>query len=223
MGPPGKQALVEDLDQLVDMAVSEERSAPIVAFGHSMGSMITLAYAVEHADRLAAVVLSGFPMSVQGAAAMLANFESAKAAVPSLDTPIDALAELNTPFEPARTPFDWLSRDSDEVDKYVADPMCGSDNALTLGFILDFVGLAIDAVAPEALARISCAVLLITGAQDPAAQMGANADELEKALQTAGVDATSIVYADARHELLNETNREEVTADVIDWLDRVTS
>jgi alpha-beta hydrolase superfamily lysophospholipase len=223
MGPPGRQALVENLDQLVDIAVGAVPSAPIVAFGHSMGSLITLAYATEHADRLSAVVLSGFAMSIQGAEAMLANFTQAAEAAPSLDSPVDALAQLNAPFEPARTPFDWLSRDPDEVDKYVGDPMCGNGNPLTFGFILDFVGLAVAAVSPDALARITCPVLLITGAQDPAAQMGANADELEKALQAAGVDVTSRVYADARHELLNETNRDEVTADVIEWLDTTLS
>jgi alpha-beta hydrolase superfamily lysophospholipase len=223
MGPPGRQALVEDLDQLVDIAVADEPVAPIVAFGHSMGSLITLAYATEHADRLSAVVLSGFAMSIQGAEAMLATFRQAAEAAPSLDSPVDALAQLNAPFEPARTPFDWLSRDPDEVDKYVADPMCGNGNPLTLGFILDFVGLAAAAVSPDALSSVSCPVLLITGARDPAAQMGANADELEKALQAAGVDVTSLVYADARHELLNETNRDEVTADVIGWLDTTLS
>jgi alpha-beta hydrolase superfamily lysophospholipase len=66
-------------------------------------------------------------------------------------------------------------------------------------------------------------VLMITGERDPAAGMGANARELESRLRAAGLDVTARYYPDARHELLNETNRDEVTADVIAWIDGVVA
>ena len=74
--------------------------------------------------------------------------------------------------------------------------------------------------APGRLGEITCPILLIAGDQDPAAGMGAHPTALAKALTAAGIENDLTLYEDARHELLNETNRDEVTADVIGWLDR---
>ena len=94
--------------------------------------------------------------------------------------------------------------------------MCGDDNPLTYGYLIDLF----DVVAParDHLASISCPVLVIAGDQDPAAAMGAHATALAAALEAAGVHVDLTLYKGARHELLNETNRDEVTADIIDWI-----
>ena len=217
MGPPGGDAVIDDLDELVDQAVAEHPGVPVIAFGHSMGSMITLAYATRHADRLAGVVLMGFAAPVHGLAGMRELFQPAIDAGMA-DEPIDTLAGMNEVFEPARTPFDWLSRDDAEVDAYLADPMCGDDAPLTYGFVIELFEVVAAALEPAALARIGCPVLLVTGEQDPAAAMGQNARDLEAALTAAGVEVTSRLYPDARHELLNEINRDEVTADITGWI-----
>lgn len=133
------------------------------------------------------------------------------------DVAADLLRDNNAPFEPARTPFDWLSRDPAEVDRYVADPMCGDGNPLTYGYLIDLFEVV--AAAAEALAAISCPVLVIAGDRDAAGAMGAHPTALAAALDGAGVEARLRLYADARHEILNETNRDEVTADVITWLE----
>ena len=93
------------------------------------------------------------------------------------------------------------------------------DNPLTYGYLLDLF----EALAPArtGLGSIACPVLVIAGDRDPAASMGANATQLTAALRAAGVDAGLTLYPGARHELLNETNRDEVTADVVAWLRRV--
>ena len=133
------------------------------------------------------------------------------------DQPVDnLLGNNNAPFEPARTSFDWLSRDGDEVDRYIADPMCGDDNPLTYGYLIDLF----DVVAParDQLASIRCPVLVIAGDHDPAAAMGVHATTLAHALEAEGVDVDVALYEGARHELLNEINRDQVTTDIIGWL-----
>ena len=217
MGPPGGGALVDDLDQVVDFARRDHAEVPVALFGHSLGSMIALAYLTRHSDRLGGAVLCGFPASVHDLAVLGEVFAGGSDEA-TRDAPVDALSAFNEPFEPARTPFDWLSRDEAEVDRYLADPLCGDDMPLTQGFVAGLFTVVAPAVAPDALAAIRCPVFVIAGDQDPSAAMGENAKLLEAALRDAGVTVERRLYPGARHELLNETNRDEVTADVIDWL-----
>src|SRR5439155_10577298 len=120
----------------------------------------------------------------------------------------------NKAFEPARTRYDWLSRDAGEVDRYVADPMCGDDNPLTYGYLIDLFDVVVPARAK--LASIGCPILVIAGDRDPAAAMGAHPTRLAEALRADGVEVDLKLYADARHELLNDTNRDQVTAEIVD-------
>jgi alpha-beta hydrolase superfamily lysophospholipase len=217
MGPGGGNAVVDDLHELRAAAAAAVGSdTPVFLFGHSLGALIGLAYLVRQARGLAGSVLCGLPTDVDAAASigpLLQGFADAG----MRDQPVaDLLGNNNTAFEPARTPYDWLSRDPDEVDLYVADPMCGDDHPLTYGYLIDLFEVV--APARERLASITCPVLVIAGDQDPAGGMGAYPTGLAKALTAAGVDADLALYEGARHELLNETNRDEVTADVIRWL-----
>jgi alpha-beta hydrolase superfamily lysophospholipase len=184
-------------------------------FGHSMGSLIALAYLTHHSDDLAGAVLCGVPADVDGAPSLAPTLE---AFADVRDQPAaNLLVENNAPFEPSRTPFDWLSRDQDEVDRYLADPLCGYGNPLTYGYLIDLLGVV--APARKHLGSIRCPVLVIVGEHDSAAAMGAHAMTLARALEAAGVEVRTTVYDDARHELLNEINRDEVIADIVDWLD----
>jgi alpha-beta hydrolase superfamily lysophospholipase len=215
MGPGGGNAVIDDLRELERAARSELGDVPVFLFGHSMGALIALAYVTRFADDLAGSVLCGFPADINAAAA-LGQLLQDVAGPDQRDEPVaDLLSSNNTAFDPARTRYDWLSRDPVEVDRYIADPMCGDDNPLTYGYLIDLFDIVV--VARDALASITCPVLVIAGDRDPAAGMGAHATTLATALEAAGVDTDHRLYPDARHELLNETNRDEVTADVIDW------
>jgi alpha-beta hydrolase superfamily lysophospholipase len=217
MGAGGGQAVIDDLHELRGLVESSiDTGTPVFFFGHSMGSLIGLAYLTQHADGLAGGVLCGFAADVGNAGALASLLEGFAEAGMRDEPAADLLASNNTPFEPARTPFDWLSRDPEEVDRYIADPFCGDGNPLTYGYLIDLLGVV--APATEHLAAISCPVLVIAGDQDPAAAMGANATLLADALAADGVAADVTVYEGARHELLNETNRDEVTGDIVDWL-----
>jgi alpha-beta hydrolase superfamily lysophospholipase len=182
-----------------------------------MPSFIALAYAVRRGQHLNALVLSGFPASLAATEAFRDGFQSAVDGGLG-DQPMDALSAFNAAFEPARTPFDWLSRDEAEVDAYLADPDCGDGLPLTYAFLAELYAAVAPALQPDALGAINCPVQLVTGGQDPAAANGDNARELATALRAAGVEVQEREYADARHELLNELNRDEVTADVVSWL-----
>ncbi len=215
-GPGGAAAVVDDLHELRSVARSRFGDVPVFLFAHSMGSLIGLAYLTRYADGLAGAVLCGFPVDPEGAAAMgplLQGFADAG----MRDHPADELLRgNNAPFEPGRTSFDWLSRDDEEVDRYIADPLCGDDHPLTYGYFIDLFEVV--APAHDLLAAISCPVLVIAGDQDPAAGMGVNPTKLAEALAVDGVPTELHLYEGARHELLNETNRDEVTADLVTWL-----
>ena len=127
--------------------------------------------------------------------------------------------DFNKPFKPARTEFDWLSRDPAEVDAYVADPLCGF--AVTNQLAIDLLDALPGLLAPERLARIrkDLPIYVFSGERDP---VGANIQGLIADLEGAGfTKLTTRIYPGARHETLNETNRDEVFADLIAWLDGV--
>jgi alpha-beta hydrolase superfamily lysophospholipase len=137
------------------------------------------------------------------------------------DEPLDALGAYNEAFEPARTAFDWLSRDSAEVDAYIADRFCGASNPLTYGLLCEVLSLAVPSVTPEGISAIpAIPVMIIAGEMDPVGAMGASVRTLEGRLSDAGLDVTARYYPGARHEVLNEINRDEVQSDVIAWLER---
>ena len=217
MGPGGGQAVIDDLHQLrADAVAKVPVGTPVFFFGHSMGSLIGLAYLTQHSDGLAGGVLCGMAADVNEAAgtgALLQGF--ADAGMRDMSA-ADLLAANNAAFEPARTPFDWLSRDEAEVDRYIADPYCGDNNPLTFGYFIDLFDIV--APAAERVDAVSCPMLVIAGDQDPAAAMGAHATALATALAAKAVDVECKIYEGARHELLNETNRDDVTADIIAWL-----
>jgi alpha-beta hydrolase superfamily lysophospholipase len=214
VGPGGGPALIADLHEVRLQAETQFPNVPLIVFGHSLGSLITLAYLVEHSRGLAGAVLCGFAADIDATDAMgelLSGFAELRD-----ESAAAILAANNAPFEPARTPFDWLSRDAAEVDAYIADPYCGDNNPISFGYLIDVFDIVAPAVTE--LSKIECPVLVIAGDQDPAAGMGAFASGMADAVSAAGVRADLKLYEGARHELLNETNRDEVTAEVISWI-----
>ena len=214
VGPGGGPVLIEDLHEVRLQAETRFPNVPLIVFGHSLGSLITLAYLVEHSRGLAGGVLCGFAADIDATDAMgelLSGFAELRD-----ESAAAILAAINAPFEPARTPFDWLSRDDAEVDAYINDPYCGDNNPITFGYLID----VFDVVAPAAtqLSTIECPVFVIAGDQDPAAGTGAFATGVADALRDASVAVDLKLYEGARHELLNETNRVEVTADLVEWV-----
>lgn len=222
LGPRGTDGVLDDIGQLVEIA-AEEVNSPVILFGHSMGSLFVQAFVERGGVELAGYVLSGCmgPLA-DGMGEMVDALQAATEAGMG-DEPLDVLGAFNEAFEPARTPYDWLSRDSSEVDAYIADPMCGDDLPLTYAYVAGMMNLIRDSMSPDGVARTPAGtpVLLVTGSMDPVSNKGQQVRLLESGLRDAGAEVRSIFYPDARHEILNETNRDEVTADIIEWITSV--
>jgi alpha-beta hydrolase superfamily lysophospholipase len=211
LGPDGWTQLVDDVDLLVSLIRDEQPGLPLVLLGHSMGSFAVQQYLLKHSDRVDAVVLTG--------TTALDQLEPAL----DLDKPID-LAAFNAAFEPARTEFDWLSRDEAIVDAYIADPRCG------FGIDVDaaqdmFAGARRMADPGQVTAiRPDLPLYIAAGELDPVNANLALLHVLVDRYRAAGLtDVTVRTYPGARHEILNETNRDEVVARILDWLDQVLS
>ena len=208
LGVDGWHGLVDDIDVLVERTHNRMEDVPVVLFGHSMGSFAAQQYLLDHSGRIAGLALSG--------TAAIDLLEPAL----DLDAPID-LSAFNAPFV-HRTGYEWLSRDDAQVDAYVADERCG--------FGLDAEGgkamfaRAREVADPDRLAGIrkDLPIHIMVGELDPVNGQLALVNPLVERLQTAGLtDVTLTVWSDARHEIFNETNRDEVEADLLAWLDRV--
>lgn len=224
IGPRGMEGVLDDVGDLIGRARVEQGHCPVVLFGHSLGSLVAHAFVQAHGDAVDAYVLSATMGPTEATPELAAGI---RAAVDGgmADEPLNILDGFSGDGEATRTKFDWLSRDPDEVDKYIADPLCGDDLPLTYGFVAAMLESITVAQQVEGIARVPkrLPVLLITGEEDPVSEKGVQVRQVERLLRDAGLDVTAKYYPGARHELLNETNRDEVHADVVAWLDRATS
>lgn len=220
----GWSKVVGDLASLSASIAQRHPGAPLFLLGHSMGSYIAQAYLLHHSANLQGAVLSGSnfqPVSLYRTAAVVARMERWRQGPTGRSAVIEFLSfgSFNNKFKPVRTPFDWLSRDPQEVDKYVQDPLCGF--RCTNQFWLDMLGGLQQISKTSNLSQIdkSLPLLIIGGECDPVSE-GKRLKDLADALT--GTDhplVTLKIYPQARHEILNETNREEVTRDLLAWLE----
>lgn len=209
IGAQGWTELVNDIGRLSGLARQQHPGIPLVLIGHSMGSFACQQYLPEHGADLDALVLTG--------TAAIDLLEPAL----DLDAPLD-LSMFNAAFAPARTDYDWLSRDEAQVDLYVADPHCGFglDPDATRQMFLAGRRLA----GPTALdaVRKDLPVYVAVGEHDPVNGQLVLSRAVVDRYRAAGLtDVTSTVHPGARHEIFNETDRAQVVADLVRWLDRV--
>lgn len=208
-GPAGFDGVVDDLGIVMAAAREEHPGLPVILLGHSMGSFAAQYFALDRSTEIDGLVLSG-SSALDMLAAEMADLSAVK-----LDE------AFNAPFQPARTPFDWLSRDNAEVDKYIADKLCGfTVNPAGLASI--FAGAA-RTIAPASV-RSGLPILVLSGEDDPLNAKLTLANLLADRYRETGVkNVETQFYPGGRHEMFNETNKDEVVANLIAWLNRVTA
>lgn len=220
----GWNKAVQDLKRVNEAIMRRHPGIPIVLLGHSMGSFLAQQYIREYGDSIAAVALSATngPPGILGQIGRLVSRLERWRHGPRGHSALLAgmtFKAFNKPFAPNRTEFDWLSRDPAEVDKYVADPLCGFE--VTTGTWVGMLDALTRIASNASLAGMNkeMPIYVFSGTEDPVGERGKGVKRLLAAYKRHGFrNVTHRFYDGGRHELLNETDRDRVTADFISWL-----
>ena len=224
---PAAGKVVADVAAVHDMIAQDHPGVPVVVFGHSMGALIAMNFVLKHSDRIAAAAIwnGNFSAGLAGRAAQaVLAWERFRLGsdVPSRILPKLTFRAWAKQVPDARTEFDWLSRDAAEVDKYIADPLCGWDASVGMwAAVFDFVFAGADDRNFAAIRR-DLPFHLVGGGADPESERGRTVTALADRLRRMGFsNLVSTIYPETRHESLNELNRDVITADFGAWLDSV--
>ena len=220
----GFNLVLEDQNQIIALIKERHPDKPIICFGHSLGSIINLNFALKYPNQVNALacwnlgietgLLPRVSRIILALEALFRNPNSTSLIAWKL-----TFGAWNSKFKPNRTEFDWLSQDEKEVDLYVDDPLCGFDVSISMWRdILDGVFYAGNNNNLKNLSK-ELPVHIIGGAKDPCTNYGRDMEKLAAKLNNSGLtDVTCKILENTRHESLNEINRNQTTASFIRWL-----
>src|SRR5215208_6847247 len=223
----GWMAVLDDLRAVSREMVRTFPGIPLVLFAHSMGSFMAQAVMADQHTPYRGIVLSGTngpPGAQEAATRAIAQLQRQVLRPRNPGTWLKEIVfgRYNRQFTPARTRFDWLSRDTAEVDRYLDDPLCGF--AVTSQAWVDLLEGKCRLASASQLERVpkSLPLHVIAGTRDAVGENTKGVERLLRAYAAAGLACvTHRFYDGARHELVNETNRDEVTRDVVAWMNEV--
>jgi alpha-beta hydrolase superfamily lysophospholipase len=224
--PSGQDKVIADVASIHSLIRTEHPGLPVIVFGHSMGGLIALNYLLRHPEGIhsAAIWNANFSAGLAGRAAQaILAWEKLRLGsdVPSRLLPRLTFQAWGKKVPGHTTPFDWLSRDPVEVQKYIDDPLCGWDASVSLWQdLFGFVFAGSDNRNFSSL-RSDLPINLVGGEKDPATDGGKAVKLLAERLKRMGFsNLNSTIYADTRHESLNELNRDMILQDFMTWLDQ---
>jgi alpha-beta hydrolase superfamily lysophospholipase len=222
----GWDKVIADALQVQQSLLQQYPEVPYLPFGHSMGSYLAQSFVMHHPQHISGLILSGSTWpnrSLLRIGRLLATLAVWTKGPQAKSAFLDKMSfgDFNKRFAPNRTEFDWLSRDGEEVDKYIADPLCGAPSSNQLW--RDLFGGMLKISTAAALKQVpDIPVLIVGGELDPVGGSDRLA-ALSSAYRETGHGRVSLkIYPGSRHEILNETDRESVTADVLNWCDANT-
>lgn len=216
--------LVRDVHRLKKMTQEKYPHVPYVIMGHSMGSFITRNYLMRYGTGISGAIIMGTGMqsaTTLGAAKAAVKLQKLFCGSAHVSRLIDKLAfgGYNKGVRDPKTEWDWLSRDEERVKRYIEDPLCGFTFTVNgFGTLFELISRLHD---PEGLKKIPGAlpVFMLSGTDDPVGDYGRGVKRAYDSLVAAGLQNIRLkMYEGGRHELLNETNRQEVMQDIYDWL-----
>ena len=218
---------VSDLHQLICYALSTYR-LPLVMVGVGYGALLTLAYVQQHKDTvLGAALLS--PNALNGTQTLIGNIVNSTI-IGFVDNRSPATIynrymykRYEKPFLQDKLRFAWISRDKNEVRRYVNDAYCGAQFAFSLGFAQSLCRGMMKLSQTKRMRAIPAdlPILLAAGDADPVCEYGLGTQKLRSILQKSGKNKCVMrLYTKARHDLLHEINRDEVHCDLLDFINR---
>ncbi len=222
----GLNKVLKDQNEIINLIKERLPNRPVICFGHSLGSIINLNFALKYPNQVNALACwnSGIetgllPKASRVILAIEGFFRNQN--LPSLIAWKLSFEAWNATFKPNRTKFDWLSRDENEVDLYVDDPCCGFEVSISMWRdILDGVFYAGNKKNLQKLPK-ELPVHIVGGAEDPCTQNGGDMEKLAVKLRNNGLsDVTCTILEGTRHESLNEINRDQTTKQFIKWLEK---
>ncbi|WP_442604091.1 alpha/beta hydrolase [Paenibacillus sp. KN14-4R] len=228
IGYDGFYWMVHNLGQLSELIRDRHKDLPLILMGHSMGSFMVQKYMYTYPENVDAFILSGTngkQSSLQlSLGIMLARMQSKRKGERHRSLLMNSLSfgSFNRSFKPNRTEFDWLSRDEEIVDQYIDDPMTGS--VFTAAFFRDFLSTLKELHKRKNMDRIprDKPVYIFAGDKDPVGGNGKGILDLVARYNKLGLTNFSYkLYPEARHETLNEINREEVMKDLIEKINEM--
>ena len=220
----GFNIVLKDQNEIVNLIRKRLPNRPVICFGHSLGSIINLNFALKYPDQVDALACwnSGvetglLPRASRTILAIEGFFRNPN--LPSLIAWKLSFEAWNSKFKPNRTKSDWLSRDENEVNLYIDDPYCGFEVSISMWRdVLDGVFYAGNKKNLQKLPK-ELPVHIIGGAEDPCTLKGSDMEKLAIKLQNIGLsDVTCSILKGTRHESLNEINRDQTTEQFIKWL-----
>lgn len=221
----GWHTVTADVRRLRVLMGQKYPGLPYFILGHSMGSFLARTYLIDWPGTVTGAILSGTgqePSALISMGWQLSNIVCKSSGPRTHSKLVEHLAfgAYNTQFAPTRTRADWISRDEEVVDAYVADPLCSF--MPTAGMFRDMMeGLQYIAQKSN-LKKMdpTTPILFFSGDKDPVGQNGKGVLKVVDFFhQTGCQDVTVHLYPDGRHEMMNETNRVEVFHDILAWLE----
>lgn len=224
IGINGFYNIVEDEYMITKMLKVKYPDTPIYVLAHSFGSFVAQEYITKYGNEIAGLILSGSAAQTGPEFKVAKILASIQIKLFGEEKEAKLLEKLsfgsyNKQISNPVSSFDWLSCDAAEVKKYIDDKYCGF--ICSTGFYYYFSAGLIELYKKTKLDNIpkTLPIYIIAGQQDPVGNYGKSVKKLYDIYNELGISDLNLkLYPDSRHEILNELNKDEVTEDILNWV-----